>query len=115
MIRARLKHRGRDYSLGQYITKKEVEAAKESARRVFEAIDAKQRSGTTPPGAEVVLKLVSRGIFDAQPSLMLSLAEALVRRQRMLAHRQRRTLYPRLSDDDRRNLAARVAPKNSIR
>ena len=114
MIRARVQHNNKEYHLGQYATKKEAEAARAAARRVLETLDANRRRPTLPV-VGVVEAMVRRGVFDAQPNLMLSLAEALARRQKMLAHRQRRTLYPGLSDEDRRNLAARVAPKNSIR
>jgi hypothetical protein len=114
VIRARVQHNNKEYHLGQYATKKEAEAARTAARRVLETLDANRRRPTLPV-AEVLEAMVRRGVFDAQPSLMLSLAEALLRRQKMLSYRQRRTLYPGLSDGDRRNLAARVAPKNSIR
>lgn len=118
MIRARVQHKNKEYALGQFDTRVEADAAREAARRVLEALDAKAYNNSQRVKglrAETLEVLVTKGIFDAQPSLMLSLAEALVRRQRMLTARQRRNLCPALSDDDRRNLAARVVPKNSIR
>jgi hypothetical protein len=117
VIRARVQHKNKEYALGQFGTREEADAAREAARRVLEALDVKAYDNSqrvTGLRAETLEVLVTKGIFDTQPSLMLSLAEALLRRQKMLSYRQRRTLYPGgLSDEQKRLLAAQVATKDT--
>ena len=96
MKRVRVQHQNREYHLGYFTTHKEVNAAKEAARRVLDAVEADKPAPTPPkpPSLTHVARLVNMGVFDTEPSLMLTLSHSLVRRYEMLKANKGRGLFP---------------------
>jgi hypothetical protein len=90
MIRARVERRGKEYHLGRFQTKKEVDAAKEAATRVLDRIDADQPAPVKPrpptiPSLKVITQLVEMGVYDRNDEGILALIKKLMKRHDMVS------------------------------
>jgi hypothetical protein len=86
MIRARVQRKGKEYTLGEFATQKEVDAAKAAAARVLARVEA-----DTPlpikakmPSLPIIVQMLEMGRYDSHPDGLHAAALAFARRFNML-------------------------------
>jgi uncharacterized protein with ATP-grasp and redox domains len=86
MIRARLKRYGKEYSLGDFPTDKEVAVAKSAAARVLDRVEADKPAPVKPtyPSLTLVTNLVDMGVYDRHAESIMVLIRKLVKRHSMV-------------------------------
>jgi hypothetical protein len=87
MIRARVERKGKEYHLGKFHTKKEVDAAKVAATRVLDRVEADMPAPVKPtyPSLSLITNLVDMGVYDRKAEGIMSLVRTLVKRHSMMA------------------------------
>jgi hypothetical protein len=85
MLRARIQQNNKEYALGGFQTKKEVNAAKAAAARVLERVEADKPAPIrrSLPSLSIIMQLVERGVYDRDEGITI-LVQQLLKRQRML-------------------------------
>jgi hypothetical protein len=89
MLRARIQQNNKEYALGGFQTKKEVNAAKAAAARVLERVEADKPAPIrrSLPSLSIIMQLVERGVYDnslVRDEGITILVQQLLKRQRML-------------------------------
>ena len=89
MIEARMRYKGKRYSLGSFKTDKEVDAARAAALRVLDRMEADKPAPTKPPVPSLALigQLADMGIYDRDSDSIMVLLRRLKRRYDMVSHR----------------------------
>lgn len=87
MIDARVRYRGKRYSLGKYQTEKEADAARAAALRVLDRVEADRPAPVKPtyPSLTLVANLADMGVYDRKAEGIMSLVRTLVKRHSMVA------------------------------
>jgi hypothetical protein len=86
MIDARVRYRGKRYSLGKYQTEKEADAARAAALRVLDRVEADKPAPVKPtyPSLALVTNLVDMGVYDRHAESIMVLLRKLVKRHSMV-------------------------------
>ena len=89
MIEARMRYKGKRYSLGSFKTDKEVDAARAAALRVLDRVEADKpapaQSQPRPlPGLTTLSKLVDMGVYDRDADNIVVLLLKLKKRYDMV-------------------------------
>jgi hypothetical protein len=86
MIEARMRYKGKRYSLGSFKTDKEVDAARAAALRVLDRVEADKPAPTKPPVPSLALigQLADMGIYDRDSDGIMVLLRRLKRRYDMV-------------------------------
>ncbi len=88
MIRARLQRNNKEYTLGEFQTKKEVGAAKVAAARVLDRVEADKpvpiKRKPTAPSLALVGRLSDMGVYDRNAESIMVLIRKLKRRHDMV-------------------------------
>jgi len=87
MIRARVERKGKEYHLGKFHTKKEVDAAKVAAARVLDRVEADNKPvpvKPTYPSLTLVANLADMGVYDRNADGIMVLIRKLVNRHSMV-------------------------------
>ena len=86
MIEARMRYKGKRYSLGSFKTDKEVDAARAAALRVLDRVEADKPDRTHPPVPSLALigQLTDMGIYDRDSDSIMVLLRRLKRRYDMV-------------------------------
>jgi uncharacterized protein with ATP-grasp and redox domains len=86
MIDARVRYRGKRYSLGKYQTEKEAYAARAAALRVLDRVEADKPAPVKPtyPSLALVTNLVDMGVYDRHAESIMVLLRKLVKRHSMV-------------------------------
>ena len=87
MIEARMRYKGKRYSLGSFKTDKEVDAARAAALRVLDRVEAdKPAPNKQPPVPTLALigQLTDMGIYDRDSDSIMVLLRRLKRRYDMV-------------------------------
>ena len=92
MIRARIQRKGKKYSLGEYQTQKEVDAAKAAASRVLDRVEVDTPPPAPPapaprfvlPSLPDILRMTNMGRYDSHPKGLQEAASVFARRFKMV-------------------------------
>ena len=89
MIRARLQRNNKEYALGEFKTKAEVDAAKAAAARVLHRVEADKPAPVKPrpptvPSLATIIRLVEMGVYDRDAESIIVLVRKLMKRHDMV-------------------------------
>ena len=86
MNEARMRYKGKRYSLGSFKTNKEVDAARAAALRVLDRMEADKPAPVKrpPPSLILVANLLDMGVYDRDADGIMVLIRKLVKRHSMV-------------------------------
>ena len=86
MIEARMRYKGKRYSLGSFKTDKEVDAARAAALRVLDRVEDDKPAPIKPPVPSLALiaQLADMGVYDRNADNIMVLIRKLVKRYNMV-------------------------------